>query len=142
MDQAAEIIDDAAWDAAWRAVLERRLPDGCKLDLRGHLFGSTKITIRSVLSHLRWWKVRKKLYASMEITIAADPPQYAWRAFRGSEICPVCGSATSSEGPRVGVSLTCTHEQVPKLRLGLGAWAHPQCLERCEVIGPAKSVPW
>jgi hypothetical protein len=101
---------DAAYEAAWKARLDRRLPDGCKLDLSDYPA------------------------AGSAITVAVDPPEHSERVWRGSEVCPVCGLTTAGDDSRVGVTVDAG--------VMIGAWAHHECLGRCEVIGPAARIPW
>jgi hypothetical protein len=61
--------DRDEWDRLWQARTQRLLPDGCKLDLGSEL-SSERLT---------------------RVTIADDPPEFAERVHRGSEVCPVCG---------------------------------------------------
>ena len=106
------------WHAVWRARLDRSLPNGCKLALADYFAGQIKATI------------------------AADPPEYAHRVYRKSDICPVCGASTRNE-PRIGASLDIEGNpdryQAP---LMVGVWVHANCLETCPVIGPAAHIPW
>ena len=110
-------IDRSDWDRAWGAQTVRLLPDGCKLDVSHHFPG-------------------QKL---CEVTIAIDPPQYADRPWRESEICPVCGQATLTT-ERIAASLDVKYEQ--GLRVGMGVWAHKECIEICKDTGLSAGVPW
>ena len=103
-----------AWDAAWHARLDRKLPDGCKLDLSA--YGNP-----------------------VAVTISANPPAFAERGWRESVVCPVCGSPTD---PLNLVAATLDIQLENHNGLLIGVWAHSACLGGCLPIGLAAHAPW
>src|SRR5262245_28218328 len=71
-----EEIDREAFEAAWRARMDRSLPSGCKLDLsrRESSFGKV-----------------------VTLTISTVPSQFAQRIWCEFDVCPVCGQLTSGQ---------------------------------------------
>jgi len=78
-------------------------------------------------------------------TIADNPPEFAARVWRASEICPVCGETTTG-CVRVAASLDVTFEKLVSLARGfsylIGVWVHQLCFERCADTGRPASIPW
>jgi hypothetical protein len=113
------VDDQSAWDHAWAAQPVRRLPGETRLD--------------PVFTRPAEWG------EPVEIEIQTNPPEFADRLWRQSEVCPVCGCDTGSDD-RLPVAI------YPRftngLSIGIGAWAHQVCLAACEPSPGACHVPW
>jgi len=110
------------WDLAWRSRTQRQLPAAPQTYFRDiDLFQGPA------------------LGPPVAFTISDDPPEFAGRIFRQSEICPVCGHSTAGQ-PRVAASMHLTFE------IGfsptLGVWAHTTCFEQCPDTGQRAPIPW
>jgi hypothetical protein len=79
------------------------------------------------------------LVTTARLTIAEDPAAAAPEIYRVGEECAVCGLVPPTVW-RVPATL---HIPLPKGGgLGLGVWAHPECLARCEQTGQQRGIPW
>src|SRR5437764_122499 len=81
-------VDREMWDTAWRARKDCGLPDGCKLELSSS---------------------KPSFGAPMMVTVAADPPEFADRVWRQSDVCPICGESTLNR-VRIGAMLDVQYE--------------------------------
>jgi hypothetical protein len=121
--------DREEWDRLWGAKTLRLLPGECRLDLRD-LSGFESLKVKAV-------------------ALSDDPPEFAPRIWRKSELCPVCGESTAG-CRRVASTLTVEYELPaalpfkcePSFSLGLGVWAHESCFERCQDTGRPAGIPW
>jgi hypothetical protein len=107
------------WDRAWSSMPHRRLRSPPKISLGG---GSLS-----------------ELGDPVSATIAQDPPQFCDRAWRESEVFPICGEKTYC-AERLAAGL------YPRwacgLSLGFGVWVHHTCFERCPDSSEPTPIPW
>jgi hypothetical protein len=79
--------------------------------------------------------------------LSDDPPEFADRVWRESEVCPVCGE-TTADCPRVAATLTLEYEKPVdwsfkcEPSFGMGVWGHESCFERCEDTLRPAGIPW
>jgi hypothetical protein len=111
--------DREEWDRLWSARTQRLLPGECKLNLSDAAGG-----------------LRRKL---VSVTITDEPPEFAARLWRGSEVCPVCGESTAGCN-RVAANLDVIFEG--GVTFGVGVWAHQVCFEKCPDTGIPSRIPW
>ena len=116
-DYSSDGADREEWDRLWRARTQRLLPVERRSNL-GHDFHALQLTA---------------------LTITDDPPEFADRVWRASEICPVCGETTVG-GVRVASTVHLTFEN--GLAIGMGSWAHRACFESCPDTGMPADIPW
>jgi hypothetical protein len=111
--------DRAEWDRAWASMPHHRLLTPPKIDVADS-FGSGCGEVVSV-------------------TISEDPVQFSAKAWRESEICPVCGTTTVG-AQRLPATLHPTFAN--GLSLGIGVWVHQSCFEGCPDAGEPVPIPW
>jgi len=123
-DDSLDGEDREEWDRAWSARTLRSLPGECKLDLQ----------------FARWLPLKVA-----PITIAADPPEFAARGWRESDVCPVCGESTLGS-VRIAACLYVAFENLEGdsrgFKFGVGVWAHQSCFESCPDTGRPAGIPW
>lgn len=115
----AEDEDRTEWDRVWRERPLRQLVNPVLIDVEP-------------TADATWGKV-------VRVEIAADPPQFADVGWRNSEICPVCGKATSSDC-RIASTVYPYFES--GFSYGLPCWVHEACLAACEEVAGPAPVPW
>jgi hypothetical protein len=111
--------DRDEWDRIWRERPLRRLKTPVQIDV-------------APTPDSTWQDV-------VRVDIAADPLRFVDRVWRATEICPVCGTATSA-GRRIAVTIYPYFTN--GFSYGLGAWAHEPCIAGCEQIQGPAPVPW
>jgi len=115
-------IDDdrTEWDNAWRNRPLRRLVNPIQIDVTPTPNGD-------------WGDVT-------HVEIVSDPPQYAERAWRQNDICPMCGRATTDDSSRIAVTI---YPYFSKgFSYGRAAWTHESCFATCEEVPGPAPVPW
>jgi hypothetical protein len=112
-----------AWDRAWRAMPHHRLvsaPGIAVADGVAEHFGDV-----------------------VAVTISLVPPEYSrlfsQRAAMDSEMCAVCGNATSEP---MRLSAMVNVRFASGIRYGLGAWVHRSCFETCPEAGEPPPIPY
>ena len=117
--------DREEWDRLWGGKTLRLLPGECGLHLS---------------SPFEFLKVKAA-------ALSDDPPEFATRVWRESELCPVCGESTAG-CRRVAAHLTVEYERpvvwpfMCEPSFWWGVWAHESCFDRCQETGRPADIPW
>ncbi len=106
--------DRSEWDRASRAAPHRRLNTPLKIEIEGVQY-----------LHTEWG-------LPISITVSLNPPEFADRVGRESDLCPVCGLTTDGLA-RLPASLYPTFANGHGI--GFGVWVHPSCFETCPDAG-------
>jgi hypothetical protein len=112
-------IDRADWDTAWRNRPLRRVGNPIQVDV-------------APTPDEDWGDVT-------HVDIVSDPPQYANRGWRETDICPLCGH-TTRDISRIAVTYYPYFSS--GFSYGRAAWAHQSCFDACNEIASPAPVPW